>query len=202
VLADCVVTVAHGTDFVNPQLFVFLTKSGDEARQWCRELRRYSIQHYRAGVHDAFYYWRRLFARTRVQLLAGCDGEDEGGVGVESILDAVLPHAKQKEVRRLLEKVLLRTLPVLKDKKKATPKLLADEVFLLKLYKVVTQSRVDVEDLFMRRFPKGRWIGKESKNRKPIAPSCQLRNYSYSVPLFLQTSLTLTIISFPLGPKC
>lgn len=32
VLADCVVTVTFGLDFVNPQNFVFLTKSPEEAK--------------------------------------------------------------------------------------------------------------------------------------------------------------------------
>uniref|UniRef100_A0A914E4A5 PLC-beta PH domain-containing protein n=1 Tax=Acrobeloides nanus TaxID=290746 RepID=A0A914E4A5_9BILA len=32
VLNDCIVTVMHGLDFVNPQSLVFLTKSADEAK--------------------------------------------------------------------------------------------------------------------------------------------------------------------------
>lgn len=31
-LADCIVTVTYGLDFVNPQNFVFLTKSSEEAK--------------------------------------------------------------------------------------------------------------------------------------------------------------------------
>lgn len=141
---QCVVTVMHGKNFTNPLAFIFLAKSVETSRLWAQELRKYALRHQRQ-LHDPWFYWRKLFARLR------CSLADDEPLTVEQLLETVLPSDKQRDERRLLEKILLRKLPMLKDKHRASPKLLRDTGFLLRLYKACL-GRPDVEEIFMRHF--------------------------------------------------
>ncbi|KAI1696645.1 phosphatidylinositol-specific phospholipase c, X domain-containing protein [Ditylenchus destructor] len=144
IFVDCMVTVMYGQDFVSPQSFVFLTKTAEEAKTWCHGLRKFSIKFYRK-VEDVFYYWRRHFAKVR------CSLRPNEPLTVDHILDAIMPSTKQKEEREMLEKTILKNLPILKDKKKSTPNLLRDQTFLYKLYKAVN-VREEVENIFTKEF--------------------------------------------------
>ncbi|KAI6189685.1 1-phosphatidylinositol 4,5-bisphosphate phosphodiesterase [Aphelenchoides bicaudatus] len=142
---DCIVTVVYG-DYINPQMFVFLTKSAEESKLWCDELRKHSIK-YHQKPQDLFYYWRRMFSKLRCML------KPDENLTVDHILDVVMQSTnKQREDRRILEKQLNRHLSnLLKDKKKSTPALLREPEFLLKLYKIVT-GRHEVDDIFSKKF--------------------------------------------------
>ena len=122
-------------------MFVFLTKSADESKAWCQELRRHATKHHQKS-NELFFYWRRLFAKLR------CTLRPDETLTIDHILDVVLSANKQREDRRMLEKQLHRHLStLLKDKKKSTPALLKEPEFLLKLYKIVT-GRHEVDDIF------------------------------------------------------
>uniref|UniRef100_A0A7E4W5I6 1-phosphatidylinositol 4,5-bisphosphate phosphodiesterase n=1 Tax=Panagrellus redivivus TaxID=6233 RepID=A0A7E4W5I6_PANRE len=142
VLNDCIVTVSYGLDFANPQSCIFLTKAADEARLWCQELRRFIIRNHNK-VQDSFYFWKRLFARLKCSLA----GEK---FTIEHILDTVLPNFKHRDERRQVEKHLLKTMPVFKEKL-LSPHLLSDDDFLFKLYAAAT-DRVEVVKIFRQTF--------------------------------------------------
>ncbi|KAH7710501.1 Phosphatidylinositol-specific phospholipase CX domain containing protein [Aphelenchoides avenae] len=125
------VTITFGSDFVNPLSFVFITKTPEEAEEWCSALRAYLVR-FRGTCQDAFYYWRRHFARIRCHLT-------DNYVSLDTILDAICPSATQKDDRRSLEDAILSALPILKDNKMACPDLLSDDEFLYRLYKCVAK---------------------------------------------------------------
>lgn len=64
VLNDCIISVYYGLDFVNPNTFIVLAKTADEAKLWCQELRRFICKTYNK-VKDNFYYWKRMFSKLR-----------------------------------------------------------------------------------------------------------------------------------------
>lgn len=70
---------------------------------------------------------------------------------MDHILDTILPSVKQRYERKVLEKIILRHLSILKDKKKSTSKLLSDDKFLFALYKAITLERLDVEEIFIKK---------------------------------------------------
>ncbi|KAL7074385.1 hypothetical protein ACQ4LE_006748 [Meloidogyne hapla] len=138
------VTVMHGRKFVSPSSFVFLAKSAETARLWVQELRKYALKHHRS-VHDTWFYWRKLFAPLR------CSLADEESFSMEQLLQVLFPSEKQKEERKIQEEVLLRKLPLLKDKRHRTSALLRDHSFLLKLYQICI-NRSDIETIFNQKF--------------------------------------------------
>uniref|UniRef100_A0A915N3K4 phosphoinositide phospholipase C n=1 Tax=Meloidogyne javanica TaxID=6303 RepID=A0A915N3K4_MELJA len=103
------VTVMHGRKFVSPSSFMFLAKSAETARLWVQELRKYALKHHRS-VHDNWFYWRKLFAPLR------CSLSDEESFSIEQLLQILFPSDKQKEERKIQEEILVRKLPILKDK--------------------------------------------------------------------------------------
>uniref|UniRef100_A0A915N445 Phosphoinositide phospholipase C n=1 Tax=Meloidogyne javanica TaxID=6303 RepID=A0A915N445_MELJA len=103
------VTVMHGRKFVSPSSFVFLAKSAETAKLWVQELRKYALKHHRS-VHDNWFYWRKLFAPLR------CSLSDEESFSIEQLLQILFPSDKQKEERKIQEEILVRKLPILKDK--------------------------------------------------------------------------------------
>ncbi|CAK5076678.1 unnamed protein product [Meloidogyne enterolobii] len=138
------VTVMHGRKFVSPSSFVFLAKSAETARLWVQELRKYALKHHRS-VHDNWFYWRKLFAPLR------CSLSDEQSFSIEQLLQILFPSDKQKEERKIQEEILVRKLPILKDKHQRTSKLLLDHSFLLKLYQICI-NRSDIEAIFNQKF--------------------------------------------------
>lgn len=110
----------YGSDFVSPAPFVFLTKSPETSRLWSRELRKYLLKHHRM-LHDAYFHWRKIFARLR------CSLPVDEPLTVEHVLDALM-GGKQREERKLLEGRIQRCLPILKDK--VSRSLIADRVDL------------------------------------------------------------------------
>ncbi|KAH7676148.1 Phosphatidylinositol-specific phospholipase CX domain containing protein, partial [Aphelenchoides avenae] len=137
------VTITFGTDFVSPSSFVFITKTPEEAEEWCSALRAYLVR-FHGARQDAFYYWRRHFARIRCHLT-------ENYFTLDTILDAISPSATLKDDRRSLENAILSALPILKDKKTSCPDLLSDDEYLFQLYKCVTK-RTEVEKVFRDTF--------------------------------------------------
>uniref|UniRef100_A0A914N634 1-phosphatidylinositol 4,5-bisphosphate phosphodiesterase n=1 Tax=Meloidogyne incognita TaxID=6306 RepID=A0A914N634_MELIC len=138
------VTVMHGRKFVSPSSFMFLAKSAETARLWVQELRKYALKHHRS-VHDNWFYWRKLFAPLR------CSLSDEESFSIEQLLQILFPSDKQKEERKIQEEILVRKLPILKDKRQRTSKLLLDHSFLLKLYQICI-NRSDIEAIFNQKF--------------------------------------------------
>nr|CAD2131281.1 unnamed protein product [Meloidogyne enterolobii] len=143
-MATGMVTVMHGRKFVSPSSFVFLAKSAETARLWVQELRKYALKHHRS-VHDNWFYWRKLFAPLR------CSLSDEQSFSIEQLLQILFPSDKQKEERKIQEEILVRKLPILKDKHQRTSKLLLDHSFLLKLYQICI-NRSDIEAIFNQKF--------------------------------------------------
>ncbi|KAE9551542.1 hypothetical protein FO519_005256 [Halicephalobus sp. NKZ332] len=141
VLNDCIISVYYGLDFVNPNTFIVLAKTADEAKLWCQELRRFICRNFNK-IKDNFYYWKRMFSKLRCTI-------PEDHFTYDDILNTVC--SKQNHDRKLLEKYLVKGIPQLKDKKKLPATLLTDGNFIFKVYAAITR-RTEVDHIFSRCF--------------------------------------------------
>ncbi|KAH7721002.1 Phosphatidylinositol-specific phospholipase CX domain containing protein [Aphelenchoides avenae] len=138
------VTVLYGTDPVNSASFVFKTTSSDQADWWYRLLRGYLVGYHRKA-EDAFYYWRRHFAKARCHLA-------DDYITPESISNMTEPLARQPDEGKDLEAAIRKHFPAFEHNNKASPDLLGNPEFLFKLYKLIAK-RTEIEPI-LRSIPR------------------------------------------------
>jgi hypothetical protein len=192
VMNDLFFTVSYGLDFVNPHTLIFITKTPDEAKLWCQELRKFTVKNH-SKIQNSFYYWKRLFSKLH------CTINDEY-FNIGHVSEALLPGPKLQHEKKQLEKYLNKNMPIFKEKKKLTKNLLCDDQFIFKLYKTA-MDRTEVDDIFLKCFS-GRNISDEEfktyLNQRHRDPRLNEILYPFATPKSARHILTQS----GYDPKC
>uniref|UniRef100_A0A915CSJ5 Phosphoinositide phospholipase C n=1 Tax=Ditylenchus dipsaci TaxID=166011 RepID=A0A915CSJ5_9BILA len=142
---NLMLAIVYGQNFSNAKELLLLTNTAENAKLLCQKLRELLVKQYKQANQNTFYYWKRHMAKIKCSIC-------EGPLTVDHITNSIFPHEEHSEKRNILKNELLSQLPILDENNKCDPNVLYDSIFLLKLYRIITDGRKEVDKVFSLRF--------------------------------------------------